>query len=146
MTFKHSKRWYFFASLFAKLGAYAFCVCPPLIAAIVNFPIMITKNSDSTVSIAFIIAVVISLAVVLQAVIKAFKNNGLLAVAVILALVAGVLVCVYNMEKSTIEGLAWVAGCGAVGILIAIGLFKLHDVWNNLYQHCGEVYGVIETK
>lgn len=116
------------------------CVFPALIATIINFPLMVTENVESTISIPFVIAIMISLAVVLQAVLKAFKNNALIAVVVVLAFITAVFICVYHMEQTTIKGLAWVSGCGAVGVMIACGCFKLHSVWDDLYKHCGEVY------
>ncbi len=140
MTFKHSKKWYFWMSLLAKFCGGVFCVAPALIATLLNFPMMVTENVDSTISIPFVFGIVISLSVVLQVVVKSFKNNTLFAVAVVLAFITAVFICVYYMEKETIKGLAWIAGCGAVGVLIACGFFKLHSIWNNLYQHCGEVY------
>ena len=140
MTFKHSKKWYFWAKWIAKIAGVVFCVCPALIATILNFPIMVTSNAESTVSIPFIFAIIISLSVVLQAVMKSFKNNALFSVAIVLAFITAIFVCVYQMEKQTIKGLAWVSGCGAIGVLIACGCFRLHDMWNDLYMHCGEVY------
>lgn len=140
MTFKHSKKWYFWMSLLAKFCGGVFCVAPALIATLLNFPMMVTENVDSTTSIPFVFGIVISLSVVLQVVVKSFKNNSLFAVAVVLAFITAVFICVYYMEKETIKGLAWIAGCGAVGVLIACGCFKLHAIWNELYKHCGEVY------
>jgi hypothetical protein len=140
MTFKHTKKWYFWAKVLSKIAGYIMCVCPALIATIINFPLMVTENVESTISIPFVIAIMISLAVVLQAVLKAFKNNALIAVVVVLAFITAVFICVYHMEQTTIKGLAWVSGCGAVGVMIACGCFKLHSVWDDLYKHCGEVY------
>ena len=140
MTFKHSKKWYFWASWIAwALGA-IFCVAPSLTATIVNFPMMVTTNASSTISIFFVIGIVIALAVVSQSVVKSFKNNALLSVSVVLSAVTAVFVCGSFMEKETMEGLAWVAGSGAVGVLCAIGCFKLHAIWHDLYENCGEVY------
>lgn len=140
MTFKHTKKWYFWAKWLAKAAGCIFLVCPALLATLINFPMMVTENVDSTVSIPFVFAIIIALTVVLQAVIKAFKNNTLFTVAVVLACVTGVFICVYNMEQATIKGFAWVAGSGAVGTLIACGCFKAHEVLDDLYKHCGEVY------
>jgi hypothetical protein len=140
VVFKHSKKWYFWASWIAWLVGVLFCFLPPLIATIINFPIMVTKNADSTISIFFVLGVLIALSVVMQSIVKAFKNNALLSVAVALAAVTLVFCGGYYMEKSTILGLAWVAGSGSIGIVIGILLFKLHKVWHNLYEHCGEVY------
>lgn len=116
------------------------CVCPALIATIINFPLMVTENVESTLSIPFAFAIMISLSVVLQAVLKAFKNNTLFAVSVVLAFITAVFICVYQMEKETIKGFAWVSGIGAFGVLCAVGFFKLHALWDDLYKHCGEVY------
>lgn len=140
MTFKHTKKWYFWAKVLSKIAGYIMCVCPALIATIINFPLMVTENVDSTLSIPFVFAIMISLAVVLQAVLKSFKNNTLFAVSVVLAFITAVFICVYQMEKETIKGFAWVSGIGAFGVLCAVGLFKLHALWDDLYKHCGEVY------
>jgi peptidoglycan/LPS O-acetylase OafA/YrhL len=140
MTFRHSKKWYFWASWIAwALGAVA-CVVPPLIATIANFPVMVTKNADSTISIFFVIGIMITLSVIMQAVVKAFKNNALLSVAVALAAVCAVFICGYYMEKETILGIAWIAGSASIGVLCGMLLFKLHKVWHDLYENCGEVY------
>jgi hypothetical protein len=140
MTFKHSKKWYFWAKWISMLAGYIFLVCPALLATFFNFPMMVTENVDSTISIPFVFGVIISLTVVLQAVIKSFKQNTLIAVAVVLAFITAVFICVYNMEKDTIKGFAIVAGCGAIGTLIACGCFKAYTIFNDLYMHCGEVY------
>jgi hypothetical protein len=140
MTFKHTKKWYFWAKWLAKIAGGIFAVLPALIATLINFPMMVTSNAESTISIPFVLAIMISLIVVLQIVIKSFKNNTLFAVAVVLAFITALFVGMYFMEKETIKGLAWVAGCGAVGTMIACACFKLHDLWDDLYKNCGEVY------
>ncbi len=140
MVFRHSKKWYFWASWIAWAVGAVFCVLPPLVATVANFPIMVTKNADSTVSIFFVIGVLIASAVIMQAVVKAFKNNALLSVAIILSAICAILIAGYYMEKTTIKGLAWIAGSAAVGVLIAMACFKLHHIWNDLYKNCGEVY------
>lgn len=140
MTFKHSKKWYFWAKWLSKIVGSMFCVLPALIATYINFPMMVTENVDSTISIPFVFAIMISLTVVLQMVIKAFKNNTLISVGIVLAFVTAVFVCVYKMEADTIKGLAYVAGSATIGVFIACGCFKLHAIWDDLYKHCGEVY------
>ena len=140
MTFKHTKKWYFWAKWIAKAAGYIMCVCPALIATLCSFPMMVTSNADSTISIPFVFGLVLSLTFVLQAVIKSFQNNTLFAVAVVLAFLTALLICLYNMEPVTIKGLAWVAGSGTVGTLFGCVGFKLHDIWNDLYENCGEVY------
>ena len=140
MVFRHSKKWYFWASWIAWAVGALFCVLPPIIATIANFPIMVTTNADSTISIFFVLGIMIALSVVLQMVIKAFKQSALLSVAVVLAALCFVFSCGYNMEKETLFGLAWIAGAGAAGVLVAIGCFKLYAIWHDLYENCGEVY------
>lgn len=140
MTFKHSKKWYFWAAWIAWAVGALCCVLPPLIATIANFPMMVTKNTTSTISIFFVLGIMIALTVVLQKVIKAFKDNALLSVAVVLGALCLVLTCGYQMEKATLYGLAVVAGAGAAGILAGMLCFKLHAVWHDLYKHCGEIY------
>ena len=73
-------------------------------------------------------------------VIKSFKNDTLFAVAVVLAFICALFVFLYKMEPDTIKGMAWVAGTGAVGTMIACGCFKAHTIFDDLYRHCGEVY------
>ena len=140
MTFRHSKKWYFWASWIAWVVGAACCVLPPIIATVTNFPMMVTKNADSTFSIFFVMGLMIASIVALQAVIKAFKNNTLLAVAIILAAICGVFVGGYYMEQETMRGLAIVAGSGSAGVLVGLICFKIHRIWNDLYKHCGEVY------
>ena len=140
MTFKHSKKWYFYAKLIAWMVGALCCALPPLIAAVDNFPVMVTTDTNSTISIFFVIGVLIACSCVMRSVVKAFKENALLSVCVVLAAITAVLVCGYYMKKETILGLAWVAGSGAVGVLVGMIFFKLHDLWDDLYKHCGEVY------
>lgn len=140
MTFRHSKKWYFWAKWIAMGAGYIFLVCPAIIATLINFPMMVTSNVDSTISIPFVFAIVLSLTVVLQMVIKSFKNDTLFAVAVVLAFICAIFAFIYKMEPDTIKGLAIVAGTGAGGTLIACGCFKMYHIFDDLYRHCGEVY------
>ena len=140
MTFKHTKKWYFWAKWISKFAGYIFLVCPAIIATLINFPMMVTSNVESTISIPFVFAIGISLTVVLQMVIKSFKNDTLFAVAVVLGFICALFIFLYNMEPATIKGMAWVSGTGAVGTIIACGCFKMHSIWDDLYKHCGEVY------
>jgi hypothetical protein len=117
-----------------------FCVVPALIATLACFPMMVTSNRDSTLSMTFVIAIMISLLVILNAVIKSFKNKTLFSVSLILAGLTAVFIGAWVMEKDTIKGLAWVSGCASVGVMLGCACFRLHDMWNDLYKHCGEVY------
>ena len=140
MVFRHSKKWYFWASWIVWAVGVLSCILPPLIATFANFPVMITTNADSTVSLFFVLAFMMAASVVIMLIVKAFKQNAVLSVAVVLALLCVVFVCGYNMEKDTLLGLAWVAGSGAVGTLLGQVCFKVHAIWHDLYKNCGEVY------
>lgn len=140
MTFKHSKKWYFWASWIAWAAGTLFCVLPPFIMTIAKFPVMVTKNTNSTISIFFVIGIIIALSCIMRSVIKAFKDNALLSVSVVLAAITAVFVCGYHMEKETLLGLSYVSGTGCIGVLIGMVFFKLHDIWKDLYKNCGEVY------
>jgi uncharacterized membrane protein AbrB (regulator of aidB expression) len=140
MVFKHSKKWYFWASCIAWAVGALLCLLPPILATIINFPMMVTKNTDSTVSIFFILGILIAVAVVFQSVVKAFKDNTLLSVFVVLVAITAVLIAGYNMEKETILGLIKVSCSAAGGTLFGLVSFKLHHFWNDLYKNCGEVY------
>lgn len=140
MTFKHSKKWYFRAKWIAKILGCLFSFLPPLIATLINFPMMVSTNANSTISIVFFLAIGISLSVLVHYVVKSFKNNALFSVAVVLLGITAIFMCTYFMQKDTIKGLAWVSGSAAFGILIATSCFALYNMWNDLYKNCGEVY------
>lgn len=140
MTFKHSKKWYFWASWIAKAVGVVLCIAPAFVATLINFPMMVTTNTTSTISIFFVIGILLSLSVVLAKVVKAFKENAMLSVSVALAGVSALFTVGYEMEKSTMQGIATVAMTGAIGIFFGMLCFKLFDIWHNLYEHCGEVY------
>ena len=146
MTFKHSKKWYFWMrNLMWAVGG-IFAVVPALIAAIVNFPVMVTNNSKSTLSMFFVFALIIALVVVIWVVGKAFKNNTYVTVVVALAGITAFFIGIYNMEQETIYGFCWVAGCAAVGNLIACILFKVAATLDEQYKNCGEIFGEVSVK
>ena len=140
MVFRHSKKWYFWASWIVWAVGVLFCVLPPLIATIANFPVMVSKDAESTVSMIFVLGVIMSASLLILLVVKAFKQNAALSVSVVLAVLCAVFVLGYNIEKETLLGLAWVAGSGAVGTLLGQVCFKIHAIWHDLYKNCGEVY------
>lgn len=146
MTFKHSKRWYFFAQLITAVLGVLFAFIPAVIAVIVNFPVMVTKNSDSTVSMLFIVALLIAAIALLYFVVKVMKKNPFLIIISALAIITLVLLGVYHMEKDTILGLCYVAATATGGCVISAICFALHKMWRDLYENCGQVYGEIETK
>ncbi len=146
MIFKHSKRWYFIAQLIAAALGVFFAVVPAFIATIINFPIMVTNNAESTVSMLFVVALLLSSVALLYFVIKTMKNNPFLIIIAALTVVTFVLLGVYNAEQSTILGLTWVAGTATVGCVFSAICFALHKAWRDLYMHCGEIYGEVQTK
>lgn len=146
MTFKHSKKWYFWMrNLLWAVGG-LFAVLPALISAIINFPVMVTSNGESTLSMFFVFALLIALVVVMWGMGKAFKNNTYVTVVVVLAVITALFVGIYFMEKETILGFAWVAGCAAVGNLIACILFKVAAMLDEQYKNCGEIFGEVSVK
>lgn len=140
MVFKHSKKWYFWASWIAWAVGVIFCVLPPIITTLIYFPSMVTKNTNSTISIFFVLGILISVSTILPYTVKALKNNSFLLVFFVLLAITLLLVGVYYMEKKTILGLAWVSGSASVGVLFAMIAFKIGHIWNDLYKNCGEVY------
>ena len=140
MVFRHSKKWYFWASWIALAVGVLFCVLPPLIATIANFPVMVSKDAESTVSMVVVLGLIMSASLLILLVVRAFKQNAALSVSVVLAVLCAVFVLGYNIEKETLLGLAWVAGSGAVGTLLGQVCFKIHAIWHDLYKNCGEVY------
>ena len=146
MTFKHSKRWYFNAHIIACVFGVLFAFVPALVAVLLNFPVMVTKNSESTVSMLFIAALLIAAVALLYFVARTVKKNPFLLIIAALTLITIILLGVYFMEKETILGLIWVAGTATVGCVFSCVFFALHKVWYDLYKHCGQIYGEVATK
>ena len=146
MTFRHSKRWYFYAKIIAKVLGVLFAFVPAVVAVLCNFPIMVTKNSESTVSMLFIAGVLIASVALLYFVAKTVKKNPFLLIIASLTIITVILIGVYFMEKDTILGLAWVAGSATCGCVLSCVCFSLNKMWDDLYKNCGEIYGKVESK
>lgn len=146
MTFKHSKRWYFYAQAIAAVLGVLFAVVPAVIAAVVNFPVMVTKNRESTLSLLFVLAILIAAVALLYFVIRAVKNNPFLIIIAALSIVTLVLLGGYYMEKETILGLCIVAATATGGCVLSAVCFALHKMWYDLYKNCGQIYGEVKTK
>lgn len=146
MTFKHSKKWYFWAKWIAYIAAWFMAIAPALIATVIAFPAVITHNSDSTVSVLFIVGVIVAVVPVLRVIFLAIKNNTDLIPALILTVVAALFIAIQFAEPSTINGLTGVSITAAIGNIISVVGFKLSAAWDDLYKHCGEIYGEVKTK
>lgn len=146
MTFRHSKRWYFYANIIACVLGVIFSFVPALIATLVNFPVMVTKNNESTISMLFIVILLIGATGLLYLLAKTVKKNPFLLVIVFLIMLTVILIGVYNMEKETIYGLCWVAGSASIGCVLSCICFSLHKMWYDLYKNCGQIYGEVATK
>lgn len=146
MSFKHSRKWYFFASLIAASLGVLFAIIPALVALLINFPVMVTKNSESTVSMLFVVSLTVPAIAFLYFIIKTLKNNPFLIIVAALLIITLLLCGVYQMEKQTIFGLFCVAATETVGCIFTSICFGLYKLWYSLYQHCGQVYGEVNTK
>ena len=146
MTFKHSKRWYFYAKIISAIIGVLFAFIPALVAVLLNFPMMVTKNNESTVSMIFIAALLIATVALLYFVARTVKKNPFLLIIAALTTITILLIGVYYMEKETILGLCWVAGTATVGCVFSCICFALHKMWDDLYKNCGQIYGEVKTK
>lgn len=146
MSFKHSRKWYFWASLIAAALGVLFAIIPAVVAILINFPVMVTKNSDSTVSMLFVVALIVPAIVLLYFVIKTLKTNPFLIIVVALLIVTLLLSAVYKMEQQTILGLCNVAATETIGCGFTAVCFGLYKIWHSLYENCGQVYGEVKTK
>lgn len=139
-VFKHSKRWYFWASVIVRFIGYFLSVVPAVIACLINFPLLVSNNSDSTLSGLAVAGMLIATAPVIRVVFNALKNNTKLLPALVLTLVSAIMIFMVACESDTRVGLMAVAITGTIGNWLALICGKIYDVWYDLYQHCGEVY------
>lgn len=146
MTFRHSKKWYFYAKWIARISAWGFAIVPALIATVIAFPAVVTSDSNSTVSVLFIIGVIVAAVPLLRVVLLAIKNNTDIIPALVLTVVAVLFIAVQFAEPSTINGLTGISVTAAIGNLVSVVGFKLYKVWDDLYKNCGEIYGEVKTK
>ena len=144
-TFKHSKKWYFWASIIVHIFAVMFAALPAIVATVVQFPVWVTKDSNSTVSFIFIFALLVSLIAVLYFAVKVIKKYPYIVVIIALSAITAVLLCGYYMQKETLLALCIVAACATIGNIIACILFASGKALWNLYKHCGQIYGEIKT-
>lgn len=139
-VFKHSKRWYFWVSLIVKLIGHFLSIFPALIACLIEFPLLVSNDSDSTLSGLAVAVMIIALVPALRVVFNALKNNTKLLPAIVLTVIASIFIFMCACARETREGLVGVAVTGAIGNWLAIICWKIYDVWYDLYRHCGEVY------
>lgn len=139
-VFKHSKRWYFWASFIVKLLGIFLSVVPALIACLIEFPLLVSNDSDSTLSGLAVAVMLIALVPVLRVVLNALKNNTKLLPALVLTVISLIMIFMVSCASDTRVGLMSVAITGAIGNWLAMICWKIYDVWYDLYMHCGEVY------
>ena len=141
MTIKHSKKWYFWAKIIAKAMGILLSFAPALIATVSLFPSLVTTNSNSTISGLFMLGVLLGGIPLLSALIKAFKTpSSMFVITTFLTLLAVIFTCMYFAQESTRYGLMIVSICASGGNIVATALFKLSQIYDELWKHCGEVY------
>ena len=139
-VFKHSKRWYFWASVIVKGIGYFLSVVPAAIVCLIEFPLLVSNDSDSTLSGLAVAVMLIALVPVLRVVFNALKNNTKLLPALVLTVISIIMIFLVACASDTRVGLMSVAITGAIGNWLAMICEKIYDVWYDLYRHCGEVY------
>ena len=141
MTFRHSKRWYFWAKIIAKVFAVIFCFLPALIATIKMFPDIVVKKPESTLSGMFLGVLLISMFPLVFVTYKQIKTpSATMMCTGMLIVLAVVFSLMYYAEESTRLGLMVVSITAASSNIISTILFKLSAMWDELFKHCGEVY------
>jgi O-antigen/teichoic acid export membrane protein len=139
-VFKHSKRWYFWASLIVKIIGYFLSVFPAFIICLIEFPLLVSNDSDSTLSGLAVAVMLIALVPCLRVIFNALKNNTRLLPAIVLSVISLIMLFMVACASDTRVGLMSVAITGAIGNWLAMICWKFYDVWYDLYRHCGEVY------
>lgn len=140
-TIRHSKKWYFWAKVIAKLAGMIFAFLPAFIATLIMFPTIVVKETTSTISGVAILASLFAIIPMISVFMKAIKTpSAPLLITIFLILLAAVFTAVYYAQESTRYGLMVVSITAAISNVIATVLFKLSSVWDELFKHCGEVY------
>lgn len=139
-VFKHSKRWYFWASIIVRFIGCFLSVAPAVIACLIEFPLLVSNDSDSTLSGLAVAGILIATAPVIRVVFNALKNNTKLLPALVLTIISAIMIFMVACEGNTRIGIMVVAITGSVGNWLAMICGKIYDVWYDLYRHCGEVY------
>ena len=141
MTVRHSKNWYFWAKVIAKLLAVIFCFLPALIATLEMFPDIVVKNPESTISGLFISVLLIAIFPLVFVLYKQIKTpSATMFCTFMLIVLAAVFSLMYYAEESTRLGLMVVSITAAASNIISTILFRLSAMWDELFRHCGEVY------
>lgn len=146
MTFKHSKKWYFWAKWISQISSWAAATIPALIATIIAFPSIVVRDSDSTVSGLFIVGVLVAAVPLLRVLFLAIKNNTDIMPSLILTVIAVLFIAIHFASPETINGLTAVAITAAVGNIASVVGFRLSAMWDDLYKNCGQVYAEVTTK
>ena len=141
MTVRHTKHWYFWAKVIAKILAVILCFLPALIATLEMFPEIVVKKPESTISGLFLSVLLISIFPLVFVLYKQVKTpSATMLCTFMLIVLAVVFSLMYYAEESTRLGLMVVSITAALSNVISTVLFKLSAMWDDLYRHCGEVY------
>lgn len=136
MKIKHSKEWYYRARFVAYWLGMALCVVPTLIAGILELPVIVVKEAESTLSGVFVVVVVAAALPLFKALMKLLKSPN---AAVICWILFALMLLADNMQPQTIHGLTIVFLTAALGNTLGVICFKLSKEFEKLWEGCGQV-------
>lgn len=141
MTLRHSKRWYFWAKIIAKIIAIVMSFLPALIATINMFPDIVVNKAESTISGVFLAVALIAMFPLIFVLWKQIKTPSATMVCTLFLIILSIVFSLmYYAEQDTRLGLMVVSITASVGNIISTIAFKLAHIWDELFKHCGEVY------
>ena len=141
MTIRHSKQWYFWAKIIAKVVAVIMCFAPALIATVIMFPDIVVRKAESTLSGVFLAVSLIAMLPLMFVLWKQIKTPSATMVCTLMLIILSVVFSLmYYAEQSTRLGLMVVSITASAGNIISTIAFKLAHIWDDLFKHCGEVY------
>lgn len=141
MIVKHSKKWYFWAKIIAKIVGFFFAFVPAFLSAVIMFPTIVVKETTSTVSGVMTMASMFAIVPLVAVFIKNIKTpSASLVTTFLLIVIAFIFTAIYFAQNSTRYGLMIVSITAAISNVISTIFFKLSSIWDDLFKHCGEVY------
>ena len=136
MKITRDKEWYFKWHITAYWVGMVLCIVPTIFAGLLEFPVIATKEAESTLSGTFII-VLVAAALPLYKWVKTVLKSP--SIALLLWIGSGILYLILSMPMQTVKGLFIVFLTAAIGNTIAIVFFKLSDIWKEKWRFCGEI-------